>query len=69
MKIHLAATAARAAEGTSHGPLLPSLALMGVGIVMAVVGVRRNEFKKKAGLAVTGLIIVLVGAMWLVYGK
>lgn len=70
MKIQLASEAARlAAESTQHGPLLPGLGLMGVGLVMTVAGVRRNELKKKAGLAVMGLIIILAGAMWLLYGK
>lgn len=43
--------------------------VMIAGVVIATIGVRRNEIKKKAGVAVFGLILAVGGAIAALYVK
>ena len=65
----LTTLAAYEAQTTAQPTQVTWVALVAliVGIVMVIAGVRRNELKKKAGLAVTGLVITVLSAWIALY--
>jgi D-arabinose 1-dehydrogenase-like Zn-dependent alcohol dehydrogenase len=71
MKAHLALAVAKAASQAAHPTNVTwiGLAILLVGGAITVSGVRRNSLKKKAGVAIVGIVIVFVGACLAIFSS